>query len=349
MDQRGWLRRVVIVGFQNLIVAALLFGSAQVGLVIGLNQGRTSPFWPPTGVAVTALLLFGRPVLAGVFAGMVALNVITAPPAAMVPTAIGSTLACLCGVWALRRIGFHIRLDRLKDALALVFVAALGAMLISSTIGTTLLLVTGVVTPGTFLPVWLTWWTGDAMGVLVVAPFLLILATVPWRRHRSIETARLAEISVLLVGPFVLMLFIERSLGILFLAFPLLVWAAWRYQLTAAAPVAVLASGVAIRAAVVGHGVFAGGSLMHTMLVLQLFNGSIALTALLLSVAITERNRTREDLEDTCRQLGQVIQHLDRAMRPGDTSPLRQWAEHQQARSAHERPTGLRQYLRTRH
>ena len=325
MERRSGLRRDLIVGFQNLAVAPALFGSACLGLVIGLNEGRTSPFWPPTGIAVTALLLLGLRTLPGILAGMVMINIITAPAAAVIPTAIGSTLACLCAFWALRWVGFHIRLDRLKDALALVFLAALGAMLISSTIGTALLLATGVVTPHRFLPVWLTWWTGDAMGVLVVAPLLLTLAKVPWRRYRHLGTARLAEITVLLAGSFGLVLFTERALGIVFLSFPLIVWAAWRYQLPGAAPVAVLTSAVAIHAAVHGYGTFAGRDLLQTMLILQLFNGSITLTGLLLSVAITERNHTREELEDTCRRLGQAIHHLDQAMRPGNTTPLRHW------------------------
>jgi integral membrane sensor domain MASE1 len=329
MEHLEGLRRNVVVGFQNLAVAAALFGSAHLGLAIGLNEGRISPFWPPTGIALAALLLIGLRTLPGIFAGMVMINLITAPPAAMIPTAIGSTLACLCAYAALRKMGFHIQLDRLKDAVVLVFLAAFGAMLISSTNGTALLLATGVVTPHSFVPVWLTWWTGDAMGVLVVAPFLLTLATIPWRRYRHISTARLAEITVLLAGSFGLVLLTERTLGIVFLAFPLIVWAAWRYQLPGAAPVAVLTSAAAIHAAVHGYGTFADVDLLDTMLILQLFNGSIALTGILLSAAITERQHTREELEDTCRQLGQAINHLDRAMRPDDKSHLRGWAEEQ--------------------
>ena len=330
MERVSGLRRNLIVGFLNVAVAASLFGSAYLGLVIGLNEGDISPFWPPTGIAVTALLLLGLRALPGVFAGMVMINLITAPAAAVLPIAIGSTLACLCAFWALRWIGFHIRLDRLKDALALVFLAAFGAMLISSTIGTALLLATGAVTPHRFLPVWLTWWTGDAMGVLVVAPFLLALAKIPWRSYRHIGRARLTEITVLLAGSFGLVLFTSRVLGIVFLAFPLIVWAAWRYQLAGAAPVAVLTSAAAIHAAVHGYGTFGGHDLLLTMLILQLFNGSIVLTGLLLSVAITERQHTSDELEHSCRQLGLAIQHLDEAMRPDNPTPLRQWVGEQQ-------------------
>lgn len=322
-------RRDVLVALQILALAAAICLTSQLGLVIGLSQGGTSPFWPPTGVAVVALLTLGVDVWPGILLGSAIVNVLTGPVIVAIPTAIGTTLACLCAFWMLRRVGFRIELDRLKDALALVFLGALAAMLISSTVGTALLVPTGVVSLGTFLPTWLTWWTGDAMGVLVVAPFLLTMVELPWRRYRYVDAARVAEFAMLLVATFGLMLFTDKSLGVIFVAFPLLVWAAWRFQLPGAAPVGLLASAMAIHAAVVGYGAFAGKNQADTMTILQLFNGSIALTGLLLSVAVTERRRMQAELERACVQLGDVINHIDQAMRPGEPSHLRQWAEDQ--------------------
>ncbi len=318
----------MIVVSQNLVVAAALLGTSRLGLVIFVEPGSTSPFWPPTGVAVVALLLLGWRMCPGILLGSAAINVFTTPLSVAAPTAIGSTLACMCAYLALRRVGFRTQLDRLRDALALVFLAALGAMLISSTIGTALLAVAGQVTSRTFLSTWLTWWTGDAMGVLVVAPLLLSLRTIRWWRYRYVDTIRVAEITVLLAGSLGLVLFVERAWGGLFLAFPLVVIAAWRYQLAGAAPVGLLVSAVAIDAAVDGYGTFAGHDLLSRMFVLQLFNGSVVLTGLLLSVAITERNISRAELDCACGQLRQTITKLDQVTRPGTGSLLQHWADH---------------------
>ncbi|SDS54175.1 Integral membrane sensor domain MASE1 [Actinopolymorpha singaporensis] len=316
----------------NLALAAAYYGTAQIGLMIGLAHGHISPFWPPTGVAIVALLVLGSELWPGILLGAGVGNVFTGPVITAVPTAAGTTLACLCAYWGLRKANFRIELDRLKDALALVFLAAFGAMLISSTLGTMQLLLTGVVSGHSFVPTWLTWWTGDAMGVLIVAPLLLTLINIPWRQYRYVDSGRFTEIALLLVGSFGIMVFGEQGLGVSFLAFPLLVLAAWRFQLPGAAPVSLLLSAVAIHAAVHGTGTFAGHDQLHTMVILQAFNGSIALTGLLLSVAITERNRTRVELERTCARLGEVIEHIDRAMRPDRAaSPLRHWAEEKQA------------------
>lgn len=317
----------------NLGLAVALYGSAQIGLVIGLNRGSISPFWPPTGIAVASLLVLGAEMWPGILLGSAVANALSGPPINAVPTAAGTTLACLAAYWTLRRIGFRLELDRLKDALALVVLAALGAMLISSTVGVGVLLLSGVVPLGFFVPSWLTWWTGDAMGVLIVTPLLLTLVNIPWGRYRYIDAERLMEVALLIAASFGIMLLGEIVLSVAFLAFPLLVLAAWRFQLRGAAPVGLVASAVAIHAVVHGYGSFAGHSVLHTMVILQLFNGSIALTGLLLSVALTERNRTRRELERTCLRLGDVIEHLDRAMRPDKTSPLRQWADDKQATS----------------
>src|SRR4029450_3482171 len=85
----------------------------------------------------------------------------------------------------LRRTDFRMELDRLRDALALVFLGALTGMLISATVGSGVLALAGAIPASDFWPTWSVWWTGDAMGVLVVAPFLLVLRRARWPRGSS--------------------------------------------------------------------------------------------------------------------------------------------------------------------
>ncbi|GAA2756278.1 integral membrane sensor domain MASE1 [Actinopolymorpha rutila] len=94
-------RRDVIVVLQNLALAAAICLTSQLGLVIGLDQGGTSPFWPPTGVAVVALLTLGIDVWPGILLGSAIVNVFTGPVIVAIPTAFGTTLACLCAFWML--------------------------------------------------------------------------------------------------------------------------------------------------------------------------------------------------------------------------------------------------------
>lgn len=88
---------------------------------------------------------------------------------------VGNTAAPVCAWLLLRAVGFRLSLSRLRDGLALVFLGALAAMLISSCTGIGMLLLSGKLPTDHLGIVWLAWWVGDAMGVVLVTPLLLLL------------------------------------------------------------------------------------------------------------------------------------------------------------------------------
>jgi integral membrane sensor domain MASE1 len=295
-----------------LAVAAAYYATARIGLSQELVGGQVTPLWPPTGVALASLFTLGARVWPGITLGALLVN---APigPSVFVALAIttGNTLAPLCAYWMLRRVGFRRELDRLRDGLALVFLGALTGMLISATVGAGALVAGGATPAGDFWPVWSVWWTGDAMGVLVFAPLLLFLSRARWPRGAPV--GRWVEGTVLLLAVLVVTLFVTSvPLDLLFLVFPFLVWAALRFEIGGAALCVVVVSGLTVRAAARGSGPFAGHDLLTTMIALQAFNGSVALTGLLLAAITTERNRAFQVLELGYRRLSSIAAELDR-------------------------------------
>lgn len=118
--------------------------------------------------------------------------------AAVAAIAVGNTLAPVCAYLLLRRVGFHVELDRLRDALALVFLGALAGMLVGATVAA--LMPAGALPASDFWRSWSVWWTGDAMGVLVVAPFLLVMRSA--RLPRGVRPYRWIEAAALLASTF---------------------------------------------------------------------------------------------------------------------------------------------------
>src|SRR5439155_26140491 len=162
--------------------------------------------------------------------------------------------------------------------------------------GTGTLVLSGAIPGRQFLSAWAVWWTGDAMGVLVVAPFLLSLFL--FRQHPKTTWAERAEAVALFSVLVVLTLAVMRSgLNLKFLVFPLLGWAAWRFQQRGAAPAALIVAGIATWAAAHGWGQFRDGTLFGKMLQLQAFNATVAFTSFLFAALVTERMRDRESLE----------------------------------------------------
>jgi PAS domain S-box-containing protein len=278
-----------------LLVAAAYYAAASLSLRLALVGEQVTPVWPPTGIAVVAFLWFGRRVWPGIAIAAFLVNLpISSSPAIAAGIAVGNTLAPLFAHFLLERVGFEPRLERLRDALAIVILGALAGMLVSATIGATTLFAAGATMSAGFATTWAVWWTGDAMGVLIVAPFLLTFRFFrlgKWSWTRRLEGAALL---VLVFG--VARFAFWGELPVLYLVFPLLVWASWRLRQPGATAAALTTSGVAIWAAVEGVGPFAQGSLFDKMFILQAFNATAALASLVLAAIVRERDRDRRAL-----------------------------------------------------
>src|SRR6266849_7532278 len=163
--------------FVRLALVALAYWlAARLSLSLALVHGQVTPVWPPTGIALVAFLLIGRRALPAIALAAFAVNLPIGPsPIGAAVIATGNTLAPLVSVELLRRVGFHPKLDRLRDAIDIIVIAALAGMTISATIGSSVLLLAGAISGTQFWPTWAVWWAGDAMGVLLVAPLLLSL------------------------------------------------------------------------------------------------------------------------------------------------------------------------------
>ncbi|MEU6704512.1 MASE1 domain-containing protein [Streptomyces wuyuanensis] len=306
------IRRYGSSALRILAVAAVYYGSARLGLLQQLVRGQVTPLWPPTGVALAGLLFFGPRVWPGIALGAFLVNFSIGPtPFAVLAIVAGNTAAPVCAYLMLRRARFRQELDRLRDVLALIFLGALGGMLVSSTVGTATLVLAGGLDPDRFWPAWSVWWTGDAMGVLVVTPFLLVLRRARWPvpagpgRWTEAAALGLCTLGVTLLATS------TANSSLLFLVFPCLIWAAFRFQLAGAAPCALAVSTLAVMAATRRLGPFAGHDLFANMVTLQAFNGATALTALLMAAVITERNQTHEEIKRVCARLAEIVAGIE--------------------------------------
>ncbi|MFF5566428.1 MASE1 domain-containing protein [Streptomyces sp. NPDC012623] len=312
------MRRFGADAVRILAVAAAYWAVGQLGLLrqVVIEGTVITPLWPPTGIALSSLLLLGIRVWPGIAIGVL-LSIATIGPVRLTDLGViaGNTLAPVCAFLLLRTVGFRTALDRLRDGVALVFLGALAGMLISATTGTGVMVLSGRLPPDGFWSTWSAWWTGDAMGVLIVTPLILVLrrARLPLPR----EPRRWAEATVLAVAAVALTPWATRTpLCLLFLVFPLLIWAALRFQLAGAAPYALLVSVLAVSAAIDRVGPFADHSLVEIMISLQALNGATALTALLLAAIVTEQRDIRRKIEQACLDLAEVVAHLSPAPSP---------------------------------
>ena len=304
-----------------VIVAALYWIGARLGLRLAFTNRNVTAVWPPTGIAVAAFFLFGSRMWPGVLAGALLANVTnSAPLDTSVGIAIGNTVAPLLAGVFLRRVGFRGEIDRVADVVNIVAAGLLG-MLVSATLGTTVLWLTGTLA-GSYGSDWTVWWIGDAMGVIIYAP--AIITFVKARNNLPRTPARQVEaVAFLIAMPVAAALLMASVLPLWYIIIPFTLWGALRFRQPIAALSVALVSSVSIVVLVNGYGPFSYTSLDPTtrLVTLQLFNATLALTVMLLtavaderSVAWVELKAAAEDLEDRVRERSEELVRAQRSI-----------------------------------
>jgi signal transduction histidine kinase len=293
---RGRLR--LFLELAGLTVAYVV--AAKLGLMMDAVAGFATLVWPASGLSLAALLLFGNRLWPAIALGAFLSNLWTgAPPLVAMGIALGNTLESLAGTAAIRYLpGFSPAFERVRDALALVFVA-LSSTTVSATLGVLSLMAGGIVDAESFAETWRAWWIGDTIGDLVVAPLLLVWASKPVAGLRGAGRVEGALLAAALVG---MGLFIfgthasSRIGGQAYFLCPLLIWAALRFGQRGAISATFAASVISITGTALGGGPFVAGTLHQSLLMLQLFMTITAATFLVLGASVLERRKAVRDL-----------------------------------------------------
>ena len=279
--------------------------AARAGLMMDAVGGFATLVWPPSGLALAALLIFGPRLWPGVFLGAFIANLLTGAP---VPVAIGigvgNTLEPVLAVYALRRIpGFDVSLERLFDVIGLIVIAAGLTTMVSATIGVSSLYLGGIVAAGQLAETWRAWWLGDLIADLLVAPVLLVWAAgapsldYPKRKVEALALGvAVVAVSLLIFGGPPGLAMTTGRYAQAYMFFPLLIWAALRFGQRGAVTAAFVVSVIAVWGTALGHGPFVRTALHQSLIALQAFMGVAAATVLVLGASIAERRRVESEV-----------------------------------------------------
>jgi signal transduction histidine kinase/integral membrane sensor domain MASE1/CheY-like chemotaxis protein len=280
-----------------LMVAGLYFVTAKLGLSLASVNASVSPVWPPTGVAIALMLWFGYRAAPGILLGALLANYLLTDVSVATAAGIslGNTLEAFTAVYLVRRFtGSPNPFLRAIDVLKFVVFAAMLSTAVSATIGNVTLCLSGAATWSNFGRLWLTWWSGDAVGALVVTPLILSWIERPFRSWRGWRLAEAVSLFVLLA---VLSATVYTNLlpssattrpwG--HVTIPLLLWAAFRFGPRGVATAIALLSAIAIWGTINGYGGFAIYGKNEGLLFLQAYIANLAITTFSLAAIVTER------------------------------------------------------------
>lgn len=301
-------------------LAAVLLGVAAVEAILvwlGLRQGEgpfsISPIWPAAGFAIAATFRFGYRVMPAIAAGeCIASALHGIPLVVVIPFAVIAGATGGLGAWLLHR--WTPMLGRAggdaRDAVTFLLLAGGLTTAISAALGTGGLILLGDL-PGSAAGVTFhTWWLGDAVGVVVFAPFVLAWLSADRQRvvrARPVETAALvlgtlaAAVVAFGGGPFAAVVPVQPAVAVL----PFLVWGALRFGVIGAATCNVAVAVVITAAAVAGTGPYAAGDLAAARS-LQFLIGVTSATTIVLGATASRRDY----LQQAARQEAEFVRSI---------------------------------------
>ena len=202
-------RRVSNAAAYGLELAVIVSAYAVLGeagqLVPSLNP-TAAPCWPPTGIALALLLLWGYRIWPAILVGSFCAGAVASFPSGGIDdhlilscgvAAIGTTISAFCGAWLINRLSKGLATFEFAfGILRFAFIAFVPLAAISS-----LGAVAGLYLSGDFnfggYATWAGWWLADAAGTLVVAPVIVLWAMTPLRPSSNWNFAETAAIVVL--------------------------------------------------------------------------------------------------------------------------------------------------------
>jgi signal transduction histidine kinase len=292
-----------------LALAAAYYGAAKLGQTLRYTAS-VSAIWPPAGLGIAALYLWGLRWWPGVLLGEIVVNGelllddSAIPLGSLLGQQAGNMAEIVVGALLLRRfVGPNAAMDRVEQVGGMLL--ALGAATaISATVGTVSMVAGGVVDDSGAAEFWRTWWLGDTSGGLVVVPLMLAWAHDSggaWRRIRSWEgAAMIASVTAITLLAF------STEESIRYTVFPALIWAAFRFGPPGATLAIAITACIGIGESANDVGAFAEQPIDHRTLSMQLYIWVAALTTLFVSGMVCERERSARELAEARRTEGEL-------------------------------------------
>lgn len=289
---------------QLFLALATCFLAGILGLKLTILNPPVSPVWPPAGVGLAAMLLLGYRVWPAIFiASFFVCEVAATPLHASAAISVANTLEAFVAAYLVNRFARGIKAFETAQS---VFKFILAACVLSPTVGATIcfayLYPAGVPQGPDKGIMWLTWCMGDGIGILLFAPFLILIFGSP---HHRLSKGEALELSAMTIGLIVVCLTVfgpfsafvhEKQLLQEWVCVPFLVWAGFRFCQLEAAGTTLLMFGLAIWGTFHGYGPFVSPDSNLSMMILAAFVGVTGTATLAIAATLSERRHLEEGL-----------------------------------------------------
>ena len=282
-----------------VLLAAVYIVAGRLSLLLAFANANASPVWPPTGLAIGALLVLGLRAWPAIAVGAFIVNLTNSGDVvAAFLIAVGNTLEAVAAAWlTLRYARGRAAFNSTRNVLRFVAISA-NASMIAASIGTVTVVGIGLGPAADAGNIWLTWWLGDTVGAIVVAPLIVLWERRPLLSDVSIRIGEMAAL-IAALGLASFAVFSPWPPGrpdYPFILIPVLLWSAFRFGAWITALGSAFIVVIAVDGTLRGSGPFRHESPNESLLLLQAFVGLT--TTMMLSVAaeVSRRRSVERDL-----------------------------------------------------
>ncbi|HEY3177240.1 MAG TPA: PAS domain S-box protein [Candidatus Polarisedimenticolia bacterium] len=284
-----------------LLLAAVYFLAGKLGLSLAFFHSSVSPVWPPTGLAIAALLILSLRYWPGVSLGAFAVNLAaTGDLASSLGIAAGNTIEAVLGAYLANRFaGGKDAFEKGGAVFRFFGLCGCVAPIAGATIGVLSIEGAKLAAWGEFGRLWITWWLGDAVGAIILAPFLLL-----WYRRRKWDSEKNVEAGLLVLTTLLTAWTVfgffpagSSDYPLTFLYLLPILWAAFRFDPRVTSSVVLVQCALAVCGTVNGYGPFVRLSQNESLILLQAFLGISSVVGLALVTTVQERLLLLEEVE----------------------------------------------------
>lgn len=288
----------------GLLLLGFYFVAGKFGLRLAFVNASATAVWPPTGIALAALIILGYEYWPIIFVGAFLVNLTTAGGIlTSIGIALGNTLEALAGAYLVNRFALGKKaFERAWGIFKFAFFAGIIATAISATIGVTVLVLGNLAMLSQSPGIWLTWWLGDVAGALIVTPFIILWSKpdlVKWNLLKILEAIIFSVIFIyigrLVFGGITVLHSKNNPLDFLFI--PLMLWAVFSFKKTEVSFIVVGLSALSIWGTLHGYGPFIQGQPNNSLLILQGFLIIASIGSLIVAALIEEREQLANELK----------------------------------------------------
>ncbi|MEO5802878.1 MAG: PAS domain S-box protein, partial [Verrucomicrobiota bacterium] len=299
-----------------VILIAFYFMGGLLGKESSFMSGTISLVWPPSGIALAAILLFGYKFWPGVALGAILFTFWSGSPSGFFTwgTALGNTVGALVCAYLLQRlVQFRASMERVRDVAGFIVLACLLGTSVNATFSVVSLCYSGEVRWENLFSSILVWWVPNALSALVIAPLILTWGSpsiIRWQPSLIGEALVCAAGLVFGTGISFNSWFGYgiQNYPLAYLPYPFLVWGALRFGQRGATTGTLIVSAVAIYALLRKHGPFVTTNETESLMLIGSYIGILAISNLLLAAAATERESAVRSVQESEKRYRAVVE-----------------------------------------